>query len=156
MRQRIIFLLLLSLCVLSPGKVVHAQHYIPPDVSEEYIPIDWDDVDADKEDVDLISLVCLGEAEGESEYGKRLVIDTILNRLYSDEWPNTISEVCWQKRQFSCLHNGRCNRVSVNNYIRRLVIEEMEERTNCDVRFFSADGYNGSPLFKEGGHYFSE
>lgn len=155
MRHKIIFLLLVVFVCISQVTPVYCQHYIPPDVSEEYMPVNWDAVDFEKEEIDLVSLVCLGEAEGESEYGKRLVIDTILNRLYSEDWPETIHDVCWQKSQFSCLHNGRCKRVSVNNYIRNLVIEEMENRTNVEVLYFSAKGYNGSPLFKEGGHYFS-
>lgn len=34
-----------------------------------------------EEDINLIALVTMAEAEGESELGKRLVIDTILNRI---------------------------------------------------------------------------
>ena len=37
-----------------------------------------------KEDVELIALVTMAEAEGECEEGKRLVIDTILNRVDSE------------------------------------------------------------------------
>ena len=109
-----------------------------------------------QEEVDLVALVCLGEAEGESELGKRLVIDTIINRLYSSRWPDTVSEVCWQRGQYGCLHNGRCRRVSPNDYIRQLIFEELAERTNEEVIYFSGGGYNGSPLFVEGGHYFSK
>ena len=36
-----------------------------------------------REDVELIALVTMAEAEGECEEGKRLVIDTILNRVDS-------------------------------------------------------------------------
>lgn len=38
-----------------------------------------------QEEIDLIALVTMGEAEGETELGKRLVIDTILNRLVKEE-----------------------------------------------------------------------
>lgn len=154
--QRIL-LLLAAILFLTPIDIYAEQDGIPTDIPEEYIIIDWEELYLEKDEVDLIGLVCLGEAEGESELGKRLVIDTILNRLDSDKWPNDIYSVCWQKGQFSCLHNGRCNKLKVTDYIRRLVIEEMEERTNSETIYFSAGGYNGrSPLFQEGGHYFSK
>ena len=42
------------------------------------------------EEIELIALVTLSEAEGECEEGKRLVIDTILNRISSSYFPNTV------------------------------------------------------------------
>lgn len=45
------------------------------------------------EDIELIALVTMAEAEGECEYGKRLVIDTILNRIESNSFPNTVYDV---------------------------------------------------------------
>ncbi len=110
----------------------------------------------DEDEVELIAKVVLGEAEGESELGKRLVASTILNRVDSDIWPNTVSGVCYQSGQFACLHNGRCNRVRVTDSIRELVREEMSARSNYSVMYFSCGGYhNGTPMFKEGAHYFS-
>lgn len=37
-----------------------------------------------REEIELMAIVTMAEAEGESEYGKRLVIDTILNRVEQD------------------------------------------------------------------------
>lgn len=109
-----------------------------------------------EEEINLIALVALGEAEGESELGKRLVIDTILNRVDHEVFPNSIEAVCYQQGQFACLHNGRCNRCSVNDYILELVKEELLNRTNTEVLYFSSAGYNGpKSLFQEGHHYFS-
>ena len=109
------------------------------------------------DEIYLMGLVCMGEAEGESELGKRLVIDTILNRLYSSKWPDTINSVCYQRGQYMCLHNGRCSKLKVTNYICDLVKEEVLNQTNTEVIYFSSVGYcNGSPLFPEGGHYFSK
>lgn len=50
-----------------------------------------------KEDIELIALVTMAEAEGECEEGKRLVIDTILNRVDSDYFPDTIRDVIYQR-----------------------------------------------------------
>lgn len=109
-----------------------------------------------EDEIELLALVTVAEAEGESEYGKRLVIDTILNRVDSKSFPNTIHGVIYQKNQFTSMWNGRINRCKVTDDIRQLVREEMESRTNSEVLFFTAGGYGkyGTPLFQEGNHYF--
>lgn len=109
------------------------------------------------DDVELLALVAVAEAEGESEYGKRLVIDTILNRVNHPKFPNTIRDVVYQKNQFTSMWNGRTKRCVVTEEVRQLVREELESRTNSDVIFFQMGGYSkyGEPLFKEGCHYFS-
>ena len=111
------------------------------------------------EEIDLIALVTMAEAEGESERGKRLVIDTILNRVDSElsYFPDTITEVIYQPRQFSSMWNGRVYRCHVDADIRELVKEELECRINEDVLYFHADKYGeyGTPMFSEGNHYFS-
>lgn len=109
------------------------------------------------EDIDLLALVTMAEAEGEPEEGKRLVVDTILNRIDSDKFPNTVSDVVYQKSQFSSMWNGRVDRCYVKEDIRQLVIEEIESRKNYDVMFFTADRYSdyGTPMFRVGDHCFS-
>lgn len=111
-----------------------------------------------EEDIQLIALVTMAEAEGESEDGKRLVIDTILNRVDSEEFPDTYYEVIYQRNQFSCILDGRIDRVTVTEEARQLVIEELQEKKNNEVVFFTAGNYSqyGVPLFIEGGHYFSK
>ena len=110
-----------------------------------------------EEDIVLLSLVTMAEAEGESEQGKRLVIDTILNRVDSARFPNTIREVVYQANQFTSMWNGRVDRCYVKDDIRRLVEEEWENRTNSDVLFFRTGYYGcGTPLFQVGNHYFSK
>lgn len=108
-------------------------------------------------DVELLSLVAVGEAESESEAGKRLVIDTALNRVDSDEFPDTVYDVVYQKNAFESMWNGRLERVTVTNEIRQLVKEELSSRSNTEVLYFGSKGYSkyGTPLFKLGNHYFS-
>lgn len=110
-----------------------------------------------KEDVELIALVTMAEAEGECEEGKRLVIDTILNRVDSEHFPDTVYEVIYQPNQFSSMWNGRVDRCEVREDICGLVYEELESRTNYEVMFFTAGEYSayGVPMFQVGNHYFS-
>lgn len=109
------------------------------------------------EDMSLIALVTMAEAEGESEMGKRLVIDTILNRVDNPRWPDTVQKVIYQQGQFSCMWNGRADRCYVRDDILQLVKEELIERTNTRCIFFRTGRYpsDGTPLFQEGNHYFS-
>lgn len=111
-----------------------------------------------REDVELIALVTMAEAEGECEEGKRLVIDTVLNRVDSDYFPDTVYEVIYQPNQFSSMWNGRVDRCEVREDICELVYEELESRTNYDVVFFTAGEYSayGVPMFQVGNHYFSK
>lgn len=67
----------------------------------------------------------MAEAEGECEEGKRLVIDTILNRVDSISFPNTVYEVVYQPSQFSSMWNGRVDRCYIDDYICQLVEEEL-------------------------------
>lgn len=101
------------------------------------------------EEIDLLTLVMLAEAEGESEEGKRLVVDTILNRVDSEHFPDSISEVIYQKNQFSSMWNGRKNQVTITDEARALVCDELEEHDNTEVIFFTAGNYGryGEPLY---------
>lgn len=47
--------------------------------------------------------------------GKILVANVILNRVRDDEFPNNITDVVYQKSQFSPVSNGSINTVSVTN-----------------------------------------
>lgn len=112
---------------------------------------------ATQEEIELIALVTMAEAEGECEEGKRLVIDTILNRVDSEHFPDTIYDVVYQPNQFSSMWNGRSDRCEVREDICQLVREELESRYNSDCVFFRAYRYSdyGVPMFQVGGHYFS-
>ena len=99
----------------------------------------------------------MAEAEGECEEGKRLVIDTILNRVDSVYFPDTVYGVVYQANQFSSMWNGRVDRCYVKEELVELVKEELLKRTNYECVFFTAGGYSdyGVPMFQECCHYFS-
>ena len=115
-------------------------------------------ISVSNEDIELLALVTMAEAEGESEEGKRMVIDTILNRVDSERFDNTIGEVIYAPNQFTSIWNGRIDRCYVADDIYQLVIEELSNRTNYDVLYFTAYQYGayGTPMFQIGNHYFSK
>lgn len=118
-------------------------------------PIGMDDVT--EHDIRLIAVVTMAEAEGESEEGKRLVIDTILNRVDSEHFPDTVEGVIYQKGQFACMRDGRINQCYVKNDIYELVCEELEDRMEYECIYFRTKRYSscGTPMYKVGHHYFS-
>lgn len=123
----------------------------PPVVEEELLT---------QEEIELIALVTMAEAEGEPEEGQRLVIDTILNRVDSDlpYFPDTVHDVIYQKNAFSSMWDGRADRCYVMEELCQLVREELQNRTNSDVLYFTAGDYGkyGTPAFSVANHYFCE
>lgn len=111
-----------------------------------------------REDIELIALVTMAEAEGECEKGQRLVIDTILNRVDAKYMGGeTVKDIVYQPSQFSSMWNGRVDRCEVTDELCRLVEEELKSRTNYDVMYFHAGKYGryGTPMFSVENHYFS-
>lgn len=64
--------------------------------------MDWDGYESY-----LLAKLAMAEAEGEDTEGKALVILVALNRVWSDDFPNSIEEVIYQDGQFSPVQNGR-------------------------------------------------
>lgn len=62
----------------------------------------------------LLARIAMAEAEGCNTQTKTLIIMCVLNRVWSDEFPNTIEEVIFQENQFSPIDNGRWDRVEPN------------------------------------------
>jgi N-acetylmuramoyl-L-alanine amidase len=116
---------------------------------EEY----WDSLE-------LIALTVEAEAGNQDLYGKRLVADVILNRVDSPEFPDTVYEVISQIRQFATYSNGAIDaagwHMQEDDYT--AVLMEIEHRTDPDILYFTAGGYNpsGTPAYRYGDHYFSK
>lgn len=62
----------------------------------------------------LLARIVMAEAEGCNTQTKTLIIMCVLNRVWSDEFPDTIEEVIFQENQFSPIDNGRWDRVEPN------------------------------------------
>lgn len=61
-----------------------------------------------KDEKQILLRIAMAEAEGEGVYGKAYVIRVVLNRVQSEEFPDTIKKVVFQRNQFSPVKdNGR-------------------------------------------------
>ena len=109
------------------------------------------------EEIDLIALMVMAEAENQPELGQRLVIDTVLNRLEHPNFPKTVHDVVYAPNQFVAMTNGRADRCYVKESIRQLVVEEMQRKTDDQVIYFRSGHFHefATDLYKVGDHYFS-
>ena len=109
------------------------------------------------DDAVLIAKLVLAEAEGEPEMGKRLVIDTVLNRLESEGFPNTVYDVVYQPYHYDPVWDGRIDLFSELDDAFKLVVDEIHNRTNSEVLYFRTDKFHefGTPMEQVGNHYFS-
>ncbi len=110
------------------------------------------------DDLELLACITLAEAGNQSEYGKRLVIDTVLNRIDSPCWrdDDTIRDVITHPGQYATYSNQAYTYQEMNEDIARLVKEELFNRSRCDVIYFRTDYYfDWCPhVLQEGDHYF--
>ena len=60
-------------------------------------------------DLYLLSKLVYAEARGESYRGKVAVAATVLNRVASSSFPNTIAGVIYQKGAYTCVDDGQIN-----------------------------------------------
>ena len=109
------------------------------------------------DDAVLIAKLVLAEAEGEPELGKRLVIDTVLNRLDSSDFPNTVYDIVYQPYHYDPAWDGRIDLFSELDDAFKLVVDEIHNRTNSEVLYFRTDKFHefGTPMEQVGNHYFS-
>lgn len=109
-------------------------------------------------DINLIAKTCVAEAGNQSDYGKRLVIDCILNRIEDHRFPNSVKDVLYSPGQFSTVYNGQVDKIVAPNKIKKIVIDEIKNRTNHEVLYFNNIGYFSwaTPVCHVEDHYFSK
>lgn len=76
----------------------------------EMIYIDEATVDITDNERDLLERLVHAEAKGEPYEGKVAVAVVVLNRIDSNEFPDTVSEVINQDKQFTPVSNGKINK----------------------------------------------
>jgi N-acetylmuramoyl-L-alanine amidase len=105
-------------------------------------------------EIDLMAQLVWHEAGNQDMVGKRLVVDTVLNRVEDSRFPNTVEEVIFQKGQYTTARV--LGRVEPTIECYGAVLSEIDgERYNTEVLFFGRGWGCGTPLFKHQDHCFS-
>lgn len=108
-------------------------------------------------EMELIAQLVMAEAGNQDLTGKRYVVDVVLNRVDSDDFPDTVEEVIFQKNQFSVIENGAFDEAgwSITEECYEAVELEYEERLNYDILYFSrGQSKYASNHFKHQDHWF--
>lgn len=108
-------------------------------------------------EMELIAQLVMAEAGNQDLTGKRYVVDVVLNRVDSDDFPDTVEEVIFQKNQFSVIENGAFDEAgwSITEECYEAVKLEYEERLNYDILYFSrGPSKYASNHFKHQDHWF--
>ena len=119
-------------------------------------------MDWDKDDSYMLCKIAMAEAESEGVEGKALVMLVVLNRVWSEEFPDTIEEVIFQKDQFSPVANGRYDEAEPDKecYEALEIIQVEHWNESQDALYFESKSdskwhsENLEFLFKYGRHYF--
>lgn len=64
-------------------------------------------IDVSEVDIHLMARVVMSESGNQPLEGKIAVAETIVNRVLSDKFPNTVREVVYQPSQYSIADNGK-------------------------------------------------
>lgn len=127
-------------------------------------------LDITNEDYENLLRIVEAEAGGEDRTGKILVANVILNRVKNEQFPDTVTDVIFQKEegvcQFSPIHDGRFYSVTVSEETKEAVDAALYgEDCSSGALFFMARAYadkekaawfdrNLTKLFTYGGHEF--
>ena len=110
------------------------------------------------DDIDLMNRVVMSEAGGESADCQEAVATVIINRAYSDKFPNTVNGVLAQKNQFSFHNNGEVT-IEVKMSVLRALINynTVDQCLNRSVYYFRRGTYHnfGIPETHIDNTYFS-
>lgn len=115
----------------------------------------------DAADEEILLKLAMSEAGGESTEGKALVMLSVVNRVRSDEFPDTVSEVVFQDRQYSPVLDGRYySTVPDDDCLAALELIEGGWDESMGAMYFEnagADSWHSRNLeflFQEGNHKF--
>ena len=102
-------------------------------------------------DICYISRVVEAESGNQTELGKRLVADTVLNRLNNGQFGLDVKSIVDAKNQYA-------DGIMASEETIRIVMEEYQNKTDTEVLYFRTDYYHkfATDLFVVGEHYFSK
>lgn len=123
-----------------------------------------------EQDIECLMKIVEAEAGCEDRIGKLLVANVVINRVRDDSFPDTVTEVVYQRNshstQFSPVSNGRIDTVKISEETKEVVYSALlGEDVSQGALYFVARRYanpdkvrwfddNLTHLFSHGGHDF--
>ena len=141
------------------AKVAQMQPMVKIELTQQNNIVSSNEVEIELAYDELEYLAACVEAEAGTQgmMGKRLVVDVILNRVDSDKFPNTITDVINAQGQFQVVSNGSINKVDITQETFKAIELELKHRTDNEILYFRNKHYGtGKACYKVNEHYFSK
>lgn len=106
----------------------------PTEVPKE--PLKYFGLKITEEDKEILLRTAEAEAGEGNKDNKKNVMTCIINRVLSDEWPDTIKGVVFQKNQFAVIADGSYYRVKIQDSTLEAYEEWLHEGLGHDCQFF--------------------
>lgn len=157
-RNKLFMALLLVCCLFVTSMPVCAKSsttYTINKVASKTYKNRWGIKKISKSDAKLLAQIVYLEARGEGDKGEQAVIETILNRVSSKKFPNSIKKVLSQKNQFPTYKYR--NKAKVRSKELKNIYKVLNGNTKIlskKVMFFSTRPYNKKIELKYKNHYF--
>jgi len=114
-------------------------------------------IDLSARDMELLACIAWREARGEKTLGMRLVVEVVLNRVLSSQFPDTVYGVLYQKGQFQqgegVLGLDEITPTRAQYDAVTLALTETPI-TDADVYFFATSALTDNVFMRVGNHYF--
>lgn len=108
-----------------------------------------------EEERDLLASLIMHEAGNQDYYGKRLIAAVVFNRINDPRFPNTVSDVIFQKDQFTT--SEELGKVIPTDECYAAIDTECMERSDTEILYFNCNkNVYGTFLYKYGGHWFAK
>ncbi len=144
----------------------NTQEVVADDEPQETFKIEYattimnEEINADE--AYLLAKIAMAEAEGEDVEGKALVMLVVLNRTKAEGFPDTVSDVIYEKGQFTPVANGRFQKVEPDKEcfeaLQLIVTDKWDESQGAT--YFESESSstwhrdNLNYLYSHGGHDF--
>lgn len=106
-------------------------------------------VECTEEEREILYRIVEAEATDGTKQQKKNVASCILARVASDEFPNTIKGVVFEKNQFTPLYDGRYYSVKITDSTKEAVDEILKNGREHDYLFFCSYGCQSSYFAKK-------
>lgn len=118
----------------------------------------YDSIEVTEDDINLMSALVFREARGESIEGQRAVVEVVLNRCLSSDFPDNVNDVIYQRKQFSTakmLSKTTPNEENIEA-VRYVLENGNTSLSTTEYVYFSTGKSNGHGFTKLGNHWFSK
>ena len=103
--------ILITACILSLTMAAEPMQYVSADSPQRNEHRAETGIVIRESDEELLKKIATAEAGNQGADGMWLVMSVVMNRLESDNWPDSIKGVIYQKSQFSTIDDGSFDKV---------------------------------------------